>query len=155
MKVKRTNKKGFLRIFVGICTEKSIIQQIIDLDGKKTVLQQLDTEKDSGDYEMVCESAYLNGAKFYPDKIIIRDRETKEVKEEITFSLEGIDLKGYQKLENLSDTLFIWAAKEHHNKQKFTGERYTEEKERDEEYLQQLQNCQVRSLETDPIYRNG
>lgn len=148
------NEKNSSKRQLGICTEKSIIQQIADLDGKKTVLQQLNAREDSGIYEMVCESAYFKGAKFYPEKIIIRNRETQEIKNEISFSLEDIDLKGYQKLENLSDTLLIWAEKEYHNRQKLTGEIYTEEKERDEEYLQQLQDFQGKAIENDPVYGN-
>lgn len=124
---------------MGICTEKSIIQQVSDLYGKGTVLQQLEESK-NGDYEILCKSAYLKGAKFYPEKIVLMNRETKEIEKEITISLDGIDLKGYKKMDKLSEPYCILAAKEENVRQGFTGKIYIEEKERDEEYLQQLKN---------------
>lgn len=124
---------------MGICTEKSIIQQVSDLYGKGTVLQQLEESK-NGDYEILCKSAYLKGAKFYPEKIVLMNRETKEIEKETTISLDGIDLKGYKKTDKLSNPYLILAAKEEHVRQGFTGKVYIEEKERDEEYLQQLKN---------------
>lgn len=120
---------------MGICIEKSIIQQMSELYGKTTVLQQLE-----GDYEILCKSAYLKGAKFYPEKIVLMNKETREVKEEVTISLDGIDLKGYKKTDKLSNPYLILAAKEEQVRHGFTGKIYIEEKERDEEYLQQLKN---------------
>lgn len=120
---------------MGICIEKSIIQQLSELCGNRTGLQQLE-----GAYEILCKSAYLKGAKFYPEKIVLMNRETREVKEEVTISLDGIDLKGYKKTDKLSNPYLILAAKEEYVRQGFTGKIYIEEKERDEEYLQQLKN---------------
>lgn len=115
-----------------ICTEESIIKQIVDLREKQ---QKINNE---GKYEMLCKSAYFKGAKFYPEKVVIRDSDTREVKEEITIFLDGINLKGYKKTDKLSDTYFILSAKEEHVRQGFTGKIYIEEKERDEEYLEEL-----------------
>lgn len=122
---------------ISICTEKSIIQQMSDLYGKRTVLQQLE-ESEKGSYEILCKSAYFKGAKFYPEKIVIQNRDTEEVKEEITISLNGIDLEGYKKTDKLSAPYFILAAKEERVRLGFTGEVYVEEKERNEEYLEEL-----------------
>lgn len=101
-------------------------------------------------YEKKCISAYINGASFYPEKIALTNVETGE-KEEITVPLEGIDLDGYQKVENLEDTFLYVAAGEDQYVPSLSGNASWEERERDNEYLSTLRKYEKHGLEQDPV----
>lgn len=119
-----------------VCTEKEVVSFL----------------KDKKKFEKECISAYINGTSFYPDKVILTNPETGE-REEINVPLQGINLDGYQKVENLEDTFFYIAAGEERYRSKLVGEGSWEERARDTEYLSMLRKYKKKGFEQDPIFR--